>query len=438
MKKKTIIFGCSGHAKVVIDALECVKGHEILGLLDSSGQEKGEWFGYTILGGDTSLEDIIQHEGPLQGIVAIGENHDRLKAVESIIQSCPGFTFISAIHPSANIAKSAMIGEGVFIAAGATVCANARLGDHVIVNTNASVDHDCVLEPFSSIGPNAALGGTVVVGEEAHVGLGASVLQGLSIGAHSILGAGAVAIRDVPENKVAVGVPAKSRVLKGFEKHSRMIVLFTRKNEDGARAEEIALDIFGDELIIHHGSWGEKFPEALLKENFKIILSFLSPWILPAAILNESEIALNFHPGSRDYPGIGCYNFALYEEAKIYGATCHYMLPQVDAGKILIERTFPVKNDDSVLTLKNKTMDEILSMFREVCIMLKNGEALPEAKVLWSRRPFTRKELNDLCKIKTDMSPEEVNKIIRSVTFPGHDGASVEIGGFKFVAVTEQ
>lgn len=211
MKKKTIIFGCSGHAKVVIDALECTKGHEILGLFDSSGTEKGEWFGYPVLGDDTSLESIIQREGPLQGIVAIGENADRRKIVQGILESFPDFAFISAVHPSANIARSALIGLGTFIAAGASVCADARIGDHVIVNTNTSVDHDCALEPFSSVGPNAGLGGNVVVGEGAHVGLGASVLQGIRIGANSVLGAGAVAIKDLSENSVAVGVPAECR-----------------------------------------------------------------------------------------------------------------------------------------------------------------------------------------------------------------------------------
>ena len=53
----------------------------------------------------------------------------------------------------------------------------------------------------------------------------------------------------------------------------------------------------------------------------QVLLSFLSPWIVPQEALDRFSLALNFHPGPREYPGTGCYNFALYEGAREYGCT---------------------------------------------------------------------------------------------------------------------
>ncbi len=73
------------------------------------------------------------------------------------------------------------------------------------------------------------------------------------------------------------------------------------------------------------------------------IISYLSRWVVPAELLERARrAAVNFHPASPDYPGIGCNNFALYENAAEYGVTCHHMAPRVDSGEIIAVRRFPV------------------------------------------------------------------------------------------------
>lgn len=205
----TVIFGSFNHAKVLIDAMEEIGGFNIVGLLDIEVQQNKTVFDYPVIGNDTNLPDVIDNYGLLDGFVAVGDNKLRYKIVSEISSQFPDFSFPAVIHPKANVSSRATIADGSFIAAGATVCADAHIGAHAIVNTNASVDHDCIMEAFSSVGPNAVLGGQVLVKEGAQVGLGSSTIQGINIGEWSVLGAGAVAVRDVPSFSVCIGVPAR-------------------------------------------------------------------------------------------------------------------------------------------------------------------------------------------------------------------------------------
>ncbi|HTW32296.1 MAG TPA: formyltransferase family protein, partial [Candidatus Sulfotelmatobacter sp.] len=92
----------------------------------------------------------------------------------------------------------------------------------------------------------------------------------------------------------------------------------------------------------------DDLPEDLRWWKGDYIFSYLSPWIIPDGLLERANrAALNFHPASPDYPGIGCYNFALYDEVDTYGATCHHMAKEVDAGDIVAVKTFRVFPTDT-------------------------------------------------------------------------------------------
>ncbi len=208
------------------------------------------------------------------------------------------------------------------------------------------------------------------------------------------------------------------------------VILFSKQDDFSLRAAAFARQAFSERLRVYTGKVGDPFPE--IPDNPDTILSFLSPWIIPANLLNRADLALNWHPGSADYPGIGCYNFALYEEAEEFGAVSHIMAAKVDTGAIIEERRFPVTQDDSVETLKLRTMEIMLSMFEDSVENLASGKILEPCGVKWSRRPFTRKELNDLTVITTDMSEEEVKRRIRATTYPGYPGPKVKVGGEYF------
>jgi UDP-perosamine 4-acetyltransferase len=119
---------------------------------------------------------------------------------------------ISAIHSTAYMAVTASIGKGLQTYPRAVVNEGAKIGDYCVLGTNSSVDHDCRIGNGVNIMGAVALAGEVCVGDHSSICTNATVLPGVEIGANSIVGAGAVVTKNVPDNVVVVGVPA--RVLK--------------------------------------------------------------------------------------------------------------------------------------------------------------------------------------------------------------------------------
>lgn len=200
------------------------------------------------------------------------------------------------------------------------------------------------------------------------------------------------------------------------------VLLLAKKDRWSEQAAALAKTAFGDALIIAQGKVGDAPPVEFSLPGYRMIISFLSPWIVPAKALSQSALSINFHPGSVDYPGIGCYNFALYENAHEFGAVAHHMLPKVDSGTVIKETLFSVQPDDRVETLKLRTMEAMLTLFSDLLPLLSKNAPLPTHSRQWSRRAFTRRELNALCELTPDMSEREKQRRIRATTYPGYPG----------------
>lgn len=199
------LFGAGGHAKVVIDAMQASEQFLIEGLLDDDGALFGSYvLGFSVKGAITP--ESIKQLGIKHAVIALGSNRARA----NIAGRCRGMVqWMTVVHPKAYVAASARVGRGSVIFAGAVVQPDAWVGEHVIVNTASSIDHEVVLGDFSHIAPGARLAGNVHVKEGAFLGIGASILPGKTIGAWSTVGAGAVVVQDIQDEVTAVGVPAK-------------------------------------------------------------------------------------------------------------------------------------------------------------------------------------------------------------------------------------
>ena len=208
MARRIVIWGASGHALVVADIVRLSATYEIAGFLDDVEPKRHNtnFHGVSILGGREQL-DTLRDSGVEYLIVGVGDCAARLKLAEVAREK--GFSLATAIHPRAVIAAGVEIGPGTMVAAGAVINPGSRIGSNVIINTSASVDHECVIDDGAHIGPGVNLGGNVTVGTGSWIGIGAKIRDGVVIGARSIVGAGAVVLRDVPDETVAFGVPAK-------------------------------------------------------------------------------------------------------------------------------------------------------------------------------------------------------------------------------------
>lgn len=207
---RVLVVGASGHAKVVLDILEKQGLHQVAGLLDDFKPAGTTVFGYPVLGRVADVLPLATENNADGLFVAIGDNFIRSQIVERLKSLAPRLTFVSAVHPSAQIARGVSLGGGSVVMAGVAINSDARIGEFCIVNTNSSIDHDNRLAPFSSMAPRVATGGNVTIGERSSIGIGAVILHGRTIGQHCVIGAGAVVTRDVPDFTVSYGVPARS------------------------------------------------------------------------------------------------------------------------------------------------------------------------------------------------------------------------------------
>jgi UDP-perosamine 4-acetyltransferase len=209
-KMKVVGIGAGGHARVIIDILSHSPGFQVVGLVEVAESLIGGTIeGSLILGDDELLPQLLEDGVRLAfiGIGGIGNNRPRADAFSRVLKL--GFDVISAIHPRAVVARSAIVGRGVCAMAGVVVNPGAFVGENVILNSNCTIEHDCVLGDHVHIAPGVTLSGAVQIGSYTHIGTGASVRQGVRIGNSSIVGVGAVVVNDVPDDTLVVGVPAR-------------------------------------------------------------------------------------------------------------------------------------------------------------------------------------------------------------------------------------
>ena len=193
-----------------------------------------------------------------------------------------------------------------------------------------------------------------------------------------------------------------------------------------------------EKVYYYLGVKGDRWPENIGLCDCDYIISYRSNWIIPEYLLKNANIAsINFHPGSPDYPGVGCTNFALYENSKEYSVTCHHMESKVDTGRIISVKSFPICSTDTVATLTSKTYDIQLFQFFEVMEVILNGEQLPKSEKKWQRIAFTRKDLDELGRITPTMSKNEIARRIRATSYKKWRPI-LEMHGFKFEFIPDQ
>lgn len=195
-KKNVIIIGAGGHGRVVADIVR-KNGDNVFGFLDDSENASDNLNIIGKVNECTAFSDKYF-------IVAIGNNEIRKK----IAEKHPNIDYYTAIHPSAVISENVKIGKGTCVMAGAVINNGAKIGEHCIINTNSTVEHDDVLEDFVHVSPGAVLCGTVKIGKNTWVGARAVVKNNVSVEAGVVIGAGAAVVKNITKSGTYIGVPA--------------------------------------------------------------------------------------------------------------------------------------------------------------------------------------------------------------------------------------
>lgn len=208
MKPKLVIYGCGSQAKIVADIIRMCGEYKLIGCLDdrNQDQQKGEFSEVPILGGKEQLENIYK-KGIRDFIVAIGDSDSRMEIAEMVLAK--GFSLAIAIHPHASIADGVPIGPGTAIKSQAVIEPGAIIKKNVIIGAQTYIGHECVIEDGVHISGGSKIGGNTVIGEGSWIGIGGTVINQLQIGKRVHIGAGSVVLEDIPDNKVAFGMPAR-------------------------------------------------------------------------------------------------------------------------------------------------------------------------------------------------------------------------------------
>ena len=203
---KVAIVGAGGHAQVVASTL-IAAGHEISGFFVDDSSSWGKMvLGYPVSGPTTE----ISSSNCSHAIIGIGDN-----AVRQRVSLSLNVEWAKAVHPFSWVHPGVELGPGTIVCAGAIVQAGSVVGSHVILNTKASVDHDCRVGDFVHVAV-AHMAGGASAAEGAFLALGSTILPGIHVGAWATVGAGAVVTKDVEARMTVVGIPARPISSKGL------------------------------------------------------------------------------------------------------------------------------------------------------------------------------------------------------------------------------
>jgi sugar O-acyltransferase (sialic acid O-acetyltransferase NeuD family) len=216
MTTPVILLGYGGNVVDIVDMLDDINDaqgprYELLGFLDNRDELQGRSLhGYPMLGRFADAAHLIERHPDVLFTTWIGRVDTYLRRPQMIASlGLPPERFLTLVHPTSYISRRAQVGHGVLIYQHCTVSNSAVIGDHVVVLPHTVISHDCVVGEYAVATSNVLIASEAKVGRNCYLGSACSMLPGVTIGEGSLVGLGAVVLRDIAPYKVVVGNPAR-------------------------------------------------------------------------------------------------------------------------------------------------------------------------------------------------------------------------------------
>ena len=203
--QKYVVIGTGGHANSILDLIQS-SGDTVeyfVGINNENVQHKGI--------PTVDFSEVNNSSSEFKFVFGIGDYKIRNRVIMEMNLSNQILRFPSLIHPTAYVSKSATIANGTVVFANSYVGPNSRIGKFCILNTGASVEHDCSIGNQNFFAPGTILAGRVIIGDNCFLGMGSLISDGISIGSDSVIAANSFVNENIPSNSFTAGTPAKLR-----------------------------------------------------------------------------------------------------------------------------------------------------------------------------------------------------------------------------------
>lgn len=213
MSRKVAILGGLGNGAVVAAAIEHARRMgatdlEVAGFLNDRTPVGEKIDMFPVIG---KVEDAkrLLNEGYwfINTILRIDGNRERIAMFEAL--NIPDDRLATFVHPMAYVAPSVQLGAGCIIMPQVAMSPGSKLGKGCIMMVGATMGHDNIVGDFCHIAAQACVGSYLRIGKGVHIGFNATIRENLTIGDNATLGQGAVLLKNMGENEIWVGNPAK-------------------------------------------------------------------------------------------------------------------------------------------------------------------------------------------------------------------------------------
>ena len=210
--KEILIFGSGLHSKVILSEIIQIKGYRVIGFVDENIKkgtiiENYKNKKYKVVSNIKGINKLLNKN--TFGIIGIGSNFIRKKVAEEINKIYKNFNWATIISINSAINGNVRIGKGSIIVSGSVINTGTKIGEHCLINTSSSIDHDNTFKNYSSTGPGVITGGNVKLGQCSYLGIGSTVKHRITIQDNTIIGAQSLVLKNCDKNSIYFGIPAK-------------------------------------------------------------------------------------------------------------------------------------------------------------------------------------------------------------------------------------